>query len=124
MLFVNVGIAEMARQPMLEKMNKHSRRRIFFSLFSQSLMQLSTRNIKIKNGKASESLPVTLDLSGATPLTIDFPLLLEFDAVTVDVLVAVEVGDVVVDDDGGGFSTMYFDLSVSWTELLKSLTSS
>lgn len=78
--------------------------------------------MKTKNGKASESLPVTLDLSGATPLTIDFPLLLEFNAV--DVLVAVEVGVVVVDDDGGGFSTMYFDLSVSWTELLKSLTSS
>lgn len=55
---------------------------------------------------------------------IDFPLLLEFNEVMVDVLVAVEVGDVAVDDDGGGFSTMYFDLSVSWTEILKSLTSS
>lgn len=71
-------------------------------------------------------LPVTLDLSVEAPLTIDFPLLLEFSDVTVDVLVAVEVGDVDVDvdDDVGGFNTMYFDLSVSWTELLKSLTSS
>lgn len=67
---------------------------------------------------------MTLDLSVDAPLTIDFPLLLEFSDVTVDVLVAVEVGDVDVDDDVGGFNTMYFDLSVSWTELLKSLTSS
>lgn len=47
------------------------------------------------------------------PLIIDFPLLLELGDMTVAVV-----------DGGGGFNTMYFDLSVSWTELLKLLTSS
>lgn len=67
------------------------------------------RSYEKKN--TNEQLPVLLfDLSIPDPLTIDLTLLLEADDVT--------VADGVLDVDVGGFKTMYFDLIVSWTELL------